>query len=75
MDITDFIKQMEDDENYFETEEQRLKYITQTYGDVQQSKAEINNKRIKNIRISMSIFYGALGLCAFWFIVAICKIM
>lgn len=72
-DVSDFIKYVENNENDFEDENQRLKYIIDTYGDVQKDKAIINNKRVKFIRISMWMFYAALGLCAFWFIVAICK--
>lgn len=73
IDVSDFVEYVENNENNFETENQRLKYITDTYGDVQKDKAIINDKRVKFIRISMWMFYAALGLCAFWFIVAICK--
>lgn len=72
-DVSDFVEYVENNENDFETEKQRLKHIIDTYGDVQKDKAIINNKRVKFIRISMWMFYAALGLCAFWFIVAICK--
>lgn len=72
-DVSTFIKYVENNENDFDTEKQRLKYIIDTYGDVQKDKAIINNKRVKLIRISMWMFYVALGLCAFWFIIAICK--
>lgn len=75
VDISEFIKYMEENENLFDTEEQRLSYISQTYGKVQQSKATLNDKRITKIRISMYAFYIALGLCAFWFVVALCKII
>lgn len=73
--IATFIEHMERNENYFETEEQRSKYIIKTYGEIQEEKAEINDKRISKLRISMLFFYIALALCAFWFIVAICKIV
>lgn len=72
-DVSTFIKYVENNENDFETKKQRLKYIIDTYGDVQKDKAIINDKRVKLIRISMWMFYVALGLCAFWFIIAICK--
>ena len=72
-DVSNFIKYVEDNENYFGTEKHRLKHIIDTYGDVQKDKAIINDKRVKLIRISMWMFYVALGLCAFWFIIAICK--
>lgn len=72
-DVSNFIKYVEDNENDFETENQRLKHIIDTYGYIQKDKAIINDKRVKLIRISMWMFYVALGLCAFWFIIAICK--
>lgn len=72
-DVSSFIKYVENNENDFETKNQRLKYIIDTYGDIQKDKAIINDKRVKLIRISMWMFYVALGLCAFWFIIAICK--
>ena len=73
IDVSDFIKYVENNENDFEDENQRLKYIIDTYGDIQKDKAIINDKRVKLIRISMWMFYIALGLCAFWFIIEICK--
>lgn len=74
-DISAFIEYMEKNEECFETEEQRLKYIIKAYGEIQEDKAEMNDKRINKIWISMIFFYIALALCAFWFIVAICKIV
>ena len=46
-DVSTFIKYVENNENDFDTEKQRLKYIIDTYGDVQKDKAIINNKRVK----------------------------
>lgn len=73
--ILDFMKYMEEKEGYFDTEEQRLKYTIQAYGEIQNEKADINDKRINNIRKSMFFFYIALAFCAFWFVVAVCKII
>lgn len=64
-----------ENESYFETEEQRHKYMVDTYAEVQESKCKLNGKRINWIKRSMTAFYCSLGLCAFWFVVAICKIL
>lgn len=61
--------------NYFETEEQRFKYITEMYEKLQESKQETNENRTSLIRSSMFLFYVALGLCFMWFILGICKVI
>lgn len=65
---------IENDES-FETEAQRQKYLVDCFAKVQKSKVSINDRRVKRIRQSMYVFYGVLALCIFWFIVAICKII
>ena len=65
-----FIQYIEDNENFFDTEEKRNKYLAKAYAEVQESMTESNNKRVFWVRISMELFYGALILCTLWFIVA-----
>lgn len=52
---------------------QRDKYYSETYGELYDSLEKNNNQRIVCIRISMILFYIALGLCIFWFGIAIIK--
>ena len=61
--------------DYFETEEQRFKYITEMYEKLQGSTQETNENRALLIRSSMFLFYVALGLCFMWFIIGICKVV
>ncbi|MDJ0306794.1 hypothetical protein [Dehalobacter sp.] len=53
-------------------ESQQLKQWVQLVGKVQKSKADINDRRVLLIRISMGSFYASIGCIIFWFIVAIC---
>lgn len=54
----------------FETEEQREKYIAETYGKLHQSLEKSNDKRVFWIQLSMWLFYGTLGICVISFIIA-----
>lgn len=74
-DSSDQIKYIEDNEELFATEEQRNKYLANSYADVQLSLTENNRNRVKWVQYSMRAFYIALGLSVFWFVVAMCKIM
>lgn len=75
LDISDMTAYMIDNEELFEKEEQRQKYLVDTFANVQKSKAEVNDENIKWIKKSMMFFYFSLVLCVFWFVVAICKII
>lgn len=56
-------------------ESQQLKQWIDLVGKVQKDKANINNDRVKYIRISMWSFYASIISIAFWFIVGIAKIL
>lgn len=58
----------------FRSPAQRSKHLVDTYEIMHKSYAENNDKRMKFVKASMILFYVSLGLCAFWFVVAICKI-
>lgn len=62
-------------EECFNDAEQRSKYLVDTYADVQKSKADINDNRVRWLKYSMRAFYVSLALCVIWFMVAICKIL
>ncbi len=64
-------KKIVDEYHNFETEAQRNKYIVDTYGAMYNSYESKNNKRVLWIRVSMFMFYFALGLIVFWFIVGL----
>ena len=59
----------------FRTPAQRSKYLLETYETMHASYELVNNKRQKCVKISMKLFYISLILCAFWFVVAIIKII
>lgn len=70
----DFIKYLEDKEEYFDSEEKRNKYLAETFSEIQESITLSNTKRVFWVRISMWFFYAALADCFFWFIVALIKV-
>lgn len=53
----------------------QLKQWVQVVGDVQVSLQEVNEKRVKLIRISMGFFLGSIGLIVFWYVVAWIKML
>lgn len=65
-----FIEYIENNEDDFDSEEKRNKYLAKTYAVVQESLTKSNTKRVFWVRVSMWIFYLALVDCAGWFIVA-----
>lgn len=69
------IKYIEDNEELFASEEQRNKYLANSYADVQISLTKNNRNRVKWVQYSMKAFFVALGLSVFWLVVAICKLM
>lgn len=71
-DIEEFVA-----ENWQQTlkESQQLKQWVKVIGAVQKSLADINEKRVLLIRISMGSFFASIGLIIFWYIVAICKML
>ena len=62
-------------EEYFGSEINRLDYLSRSYSEMQTSLTKNNRKRVLWIKISMYSFYASLVLCAFWFIISICKII
>ena len=64
-------KEILDNPKYFATEAQRLKYRTDYYAKIEKSLHDNNKSRIKHLQKSMLFFYVSLGLCAFWFVVAV----
>lgn len=66
---------IEKNQEKFKSDEQKQKYLNDTISELQYSLAQDCKKRVTRIQWSMRSFYGALGLCVFWFIVAICKII
>ena len=64
-------KEIIDNPKYFTTEAQRLKYRTDYYAKIEKSLHDNNKSRIKYLQKSMLFFYISLGLCAFWFAVAV----
>ncbi len=56
----------------FSTEAQRMKYLTEYYGKIERSLHDNNKIRVRNVKKSMQFFYTSLGLCVFWFFVAVC---
>lgn len=73
--ITEIQEFVYNNAEYFETEEQRYKYITDTYAKMQKPREESNDYRVKWVMLSMITFYIAIALCFFWFIVGIIKII
>jgi hypothetical protein len=69
--ISTFQNEVEKNYSNFISLAQRNKYISYTYKEMQNSLAKTNEKRVKDIKISMSLFFFSLGLCVFWFCVAI----
>lgn len=59
----------------FRTSAQRSKYLLDTYEKMHTSYEKNNNKRQNFVKASMILFYISLGLCVFWFVVAICKMV
>lgn len=53
----------------------QLKQWVQVVGDVQVSLQEVNEKRVKLIRISMGFFLGSICLIVFWYVVALIKML
>lgn len=53
----------------------QLKQWVQVVGDVQVSLQEVNEKRVKLIRISMEFFFGSICLIVFWYVVALIKML
>lgn len=64
-----------DHKESFISKAQRCKYMAKTYEEVEKSLHSNNGQRIKYVRLSMIFFYVSLAVCAFWFIVAICKLL
>lgn len=62
-------------EEYFDSEINRLDYLSRSYSEMQTSLTKNNRKRVLWIKISMYSFYASLVLCAFWFIISISKII
>ncbi len=55
----------------FATNASRNKYIVDTYELMFASYEKNNNKKVRNLRLSMISFYISLGLCVLWFCLAI----
>lgn len=70
-DIDKFTQHVSEHYEDYLSPEQRDKALSELIGKVQKSKDEINDKRVKRIKWSMRLFYIALVLSAFWFIVAL----
>lgn len=64
-------KKIIDNSKSFATEAQRLKYRTEYYAKIEKSLHDNNKCRVKYVQKSMLFFYISLGLCAFWFAVAV----
>lgn len=58
----------------FITEAQRSKYLLDTYEKMHNSYEKTNDKRLRWVKSSMVIFYIAILLCVFWFVIGIFKI-
>ncbi len=59
---------IEKNENYFDSEEKRNKYLAASFSEVQEALTESNQKRVFWVRVSMYLFYAALATCVIWFI-------
>lgn len=68
-------KKVESEYQCFITPAQRSKYLAKTYSQLHKSLASINEKRVKWINYSMILFFCSLGLCVFWFVVTIIKLL
>ncbi len=64
--ISDIKNQIINEYQSFATSAQRNKYLAETYEDMFRSYERINDKRVLWIRLSMLMFYIALGCIAFW---------
>lgn len=74
-DVVVIEKEVSDNFGVLITKAQQYKQWVDLIGKVQKSKSEINDKRVSWIRWSMWLFYLAIALSAFWFVVAICKMI
>lgn len=74
-DIEEIEKTIEKDYKFVLTKAQRNKQFVELLGEVQKGYADRNDKRVKWVRWSMNLFYAAIILSMFWFIVAIWKII
>lgn len=70
-DVEVFTQFVEDNYQEYLTPAQRDKALTELIGKVQKSKDEINDKRVKMIKISMRFFFTALALTVVWFLTAL----
>lgn len=74
-DVEKQISYIHEHEEYFDSEINRLDYLSRSYSEMQASLTKNNRKRVLWIKISMNSFYASLVLCVFWFIISICKII
>lgn len=74
-DVYKQINYIHEHEEYFDSEINRIKYLANSYSEMQVSLTQNNRKRILWIKISMYSFYVSLVLCVFWFIFSIYKII
>ena len=65
---------IEDEYKQFQSAAARDKYLVEIYKELHTSLEKGNGRRVQWIRLSMSMFYIALALCIFWYIVAVVKI-
>ena len=62
---------IENQHGNFCSDAQRHKYVVKTYSEIHESLCNVNESRVKWIKVSMISFYVALGLCVCWFVAAI----
>lgn len=70
-----FQRQVECEYLNFVSESQRNKYLADIYSDVHQSLETTNEKRVRWINYSMKCFFLSLGLCIFWFVAILIKLL
>lgn len=75
MDIAEIEKYVSEHWEQTLLESQQLKQWVDLVGRVQKSKADGNDERVTLIRLSMASFFVSIAGIAFWYIVAICKMI
>ena len=70
-DVDTLTKHIEEHYTDYVSKVQQDKALSELIATVQKSKDEINDKRVKFIRLSMHFFYIALGLSTIWFFISL----
>ena len=69
--VSAIIKEVTQNQTYYDTTEKQQKYLVETYEKMHTSYERNNNMRSAFVKVSMCCFYISIALCLFWFLTAI----